>query len=248
MYLNTTRFEIRFSRQRAKGWTVLNPNSKTTKTFQSSKDWFPHIQTYTLPTSATLELNKANWEIDKRKSALLVHDMQNFWVERFIDPSFVVDAIAQVIELCRQNNIPVIYSVGEKARNLAERGLSLDLWGPGIASSDDVTDSDPEIVDALAPQPQDYIVMKTKYSAFFKTDLEQILQRTGRNQLLITGIFAHHGCMATALDAFMRNIEIFFVANALGDYSLEKHLMAINYVAETSGIISTVDSIRAALR
>lgn len=227
---------------------MLNQNVKRTKTLQSSKEWFPHIPSYILPSSDTLALNKADWKIDKRKSALLVHDMQNFWVERFIDPSFVVSPIAQVIELCRRNNIPVIYSVGEQARNLAERGLSLDLWGPGIAFSDDVTPSDPEIVEALAPQAQDYIVEKTKYSAFFKTDLEHILQRTGRNQLLITGIFAHHGCMATALDAFMRNIETFFVANALGDYSREEHMMAIEYVAETSGIISTVESIRAALR
>lgn len=227
---------------------MLEQTKTSAKTLQSSKSWFPHIPSYELPNNETLELNKTEWKIDKRKSALLVHDMQNFWVERFIDPSFVVDAIAQVIELCRENNIPVIYSVGEKARNLAERGLSLDLWGPGIASSDDVTVSDPEIVEALAPQPQDYIVNKTKYSAFFKTDLEHILQRTGRNQLLITGIFAHHGCMATALDAFMRNIETFFVADALGDYSLEEHMMAIKYVAETSGIVSTVDTIKAALK
>lgn len=227
---------------------MLKQTETSAKTLQSSKAWFPHIPSYALPSNDTLKLNKADWKIDKRKSALLVHDMQNFWVERFIDPGFVVDAIAQIIELCRKNNIPVIYSVGEKARNLAERGLSLDLWGPGIASSDDVTVSDPEIVEALKPQPQDYIVYKTKYSAFFKTDLEHILQRTGRNQLLITGIFAHHGCMATALDAFMRNIETFFVADAQGDYSKEEHMMAINYVAETSGIIATVDSIRDALK
>ena len=227
---------------------MLTQTDNTQKTLQSSKEWFPHIPSYQLPSDETLQLNKANWKVDKRKSALLVHDMQNFWVERFIDPSFVVDAIAQVVEVCRANHIPVIYSVGEKARSLAERGLSLDLWGPGIAATKDVTKADPEIVAALAPQPEDYIVNKTKYSAFFKTDLEHILQRTGRNQLLITGIFAHHGCMATALDAFMRNIETFFVADALGDYSLEEHMMAINYVAETSGIIATVDSIKDALK
>jgi len=45
----------------------------------------------------------------------------------------------------------------------------------------------------------------------------------------------------------MRNIETFFVADALGDYSLDEHMMAIEYVAETSGIISTVESIKAAL-
>jgi len=214
------------------------------KSHSSSKTWFPEIPPYPLPSSEALAYNKAEWKIDKRKAALLVHDMQNFWVERFIDPETIVQNIAQVVELCRENNIPIIYSVGEKARNLAERGLSLDLWGPGIASSDDVTTEDPEIVCSLAPETEDYIVTKTKYSAFYKTDLENILQKTGRNQLLITGIFAHHGCMVTAVDAFMKNIETFFVADALGDYSREEHMMAIRYVAETSGVISTLKTIR----
>lgn len=206
----------------------------------SAVSWFPTIKPYELPDANILSTNKAAWSLASRKSALLVHDMQKFWVDRFEDPSKVVDAIGELIHLCRTFDIPIIYSVGEKVRNRAERGLSLDLWGPGISTAGGVSDQDAAIIDTLMPQKQDYIVQKQKYSAFYNTDLENILRTTGRSQLIVTGIYAHHGCLVTALDAFMRNIEVFFVIDATADYTRADHEMALRYVAETSGVLTTV--------
>jgi len=50
--------------------------------------------------------------------------------------------------------------------------------------------------------------------------------------------------LLTALDAFMRNIETFMIADATADYSKDEHLMALRYVAETSGVISTIETIQ----
>ena len=223
---------------------MLKPNNDIKDPLDFSKTWFPTIPSYDLPSTETLSYNKTDWKVNHRKAALLVHDMQNYWVERFIEPKFIIDNVRRIIEICREHDIPIIYSVGERARNLAERGLSLDLWGPGIGSSADVKKEDPNVIEAFAPQNQDFVVHKTKYSAFFKTELENVMQKTGRNQLLISGIFAHHGCLVTALDAFMRNIETFMIADATADYSKDEHLMALRYVAETSGVISTIETIQ----
>ena len=200
----------------------------------SAASWFPAVPSYQLPDASCLSANKTGWRLDKRKAALLVHDMQKFWIDRFEDPSLLISQISRLISLCRSLDVPVIYSVGEKVRNRAERGLSLELWGPGISAVGGATEIDASVMKALAPIAEDYIVHKPKYSAFYNTDLEKILRATGRSQMIITGVFAHHGCLATALDAFMRNIEVFFVADATADYTRAQHDMALEYVAETS--------------
>ena len=204
---------------------------------------FPVSSVYPLPGRETLALNKADWEIDPRRCALLVHDMQNFWVDRFEDPSLFIERISSLIGSARTNGIPVIYSVAKPARCDAERGVALDLWGPGIQQGDDAAAIGAEIIEPLAPSPQDFILDKPKYSAFFDTEFEAILRRTGRSQLIITGVYANHGCLATALDGFMRSFQVFFAADATADYSRSAHIKAIEYVAETSGVITTYEDV-----
>lgn len=192
-----------------------------------------------MPGEDACKENKADWTLDRSRSALLVHDMQTFWLDRFVDPKPLVQNIARMVRVARSHDIPILYSKGEKVRNRAERGLALDLWGPGINTREGISDADADIVPELAPMATDYCVTKAKYSAFFETDMAKILRSTGRTQLIVTGVFAHHGCLATALDAFMRNIQVFMLADATADYTIEQHEMALAYVAETSGIIST---------
>ena len=70
-----------------------------------------------------------------------------------------------------------------------------------------------------------------RYSAFKKTNLLEILNEQGRDQLIICGIYAHIGCLLTACEAFMDGIEPFFVADAVADFSLEHHKQALEYAS-----------------
>ena len=112
------------------------------------------------------------------------------------------------------------------------------MWGPGLNKHPERQ----KVVAALAPDEHDTVLTKWRYSAFIRSPLEQSLKETGRNQLIICGVYAHIGCMTTATDAFMRDIKPFMVADALADFSREEHMMALKYTAGRTGrVVMTRD-------
>ena len=215
----------------------------------------PKLQGYALPTALDLPENKVNWAFEPSRAALLIHDMQeyflNFWGEDSEMMETVVANIAALRDFCKKNDIPVYYTAQPKEQSDEDRALLNDMWGPGLTRSPEQQ----RVIAALAPDTQDTVLVKWRYSAFHRSPLEQMLKETGRNQLIITGVYAHIGCMTTATDAFMRDIKPFFVADALADFSRDEHLMSLKYVAGRSGrvvmtdeLLTSVPTSKAALR
>lgn len=195
----------------------------------------PKLQAYALPTAADMPANKVDWAFEPERAALLIHDMQeyflNFWGENSEMMETVVANIKALRDFAKKHNIPVYYTAQPKEQNDEDRALLNDMWGPGLTRSPEQQ----RVIAALAPDEADTVLVKWRYSAFHRSPLEHLLKETGRNQLIITGVYAHIGCMTTATDAFMRDIKPFFVADALADFSREEHLMSLKYVAGRSG-------------
>ncbi len=78
-----------------------------------------------------------------------------------------------------------------------QRGLLTDFWGRGMRTEA----ADREVVAELAPVEGDWTLTKWRYSAFFRSDLLKRLRAAGRDQLVLCGVYAHVGVLATALDA-----------------------------------------------
>jgi ureidoacrylate peracid hydrolase len=75
---------------------------------------------------------------------------------------------------------------------------------------------DYELVDALKPEPQDIIIHKTRYSAFFNTNLDSMLRARGIRTLVFTGIATNVCVESTLRDAF--HLEYFSVVLADGTH------------------------------
>jgi len=81
-----------------------------------------------------------------------------------------------------------------------------------------------ELAEALSPGPQDKIIPKRRYSAFYGTDLEILLRTSGVKEVLITGVCTNICCEATAHDAFFRDFEVYFVLDGTGATDEAAHL------------------------
>nr|WP_257215266.1 isochorismatase family protein [Pollutimonas harenae] len=185
--------------------------------------------------------NHVNWQAQANRAVLLIHDMQRYFLQKYdvnAEPiPTLVKHISALRAQCHALGIPVIYTAQPSVQPPQDRALLSDFWGPGL--SDPSNAAQQAIIDELAPAPQDVVLTKWRYSAFYRSDLKKMMQNQGRDQLIICGIYSHIGCMTTALDAFMNDIQPFFVSDATADFSAREHIMAIQYVSQLCGVATS---------
>jgi bifunctional isochorismate lyase / aryl carrier protein len=206
------------------------------------------ISPYDLPAPDTWPNNRVSWALEPARAVLLVHDMQNHFVAPFgtghaaLTP--VLANIAALVQRAQAAGLPVIYSEQPGGQRPEQRGLLQDFWGSGVPADGRAAG----IVDCLAPAEGAWRLTKWRYSAFQKTDLAERLQRAGRDQLLVCGVYAHLGCLLTASEAFMRDVKPFFIGDAVADFSRTHHDWALRYAAERCARLAPTEAVLAWLR
>lgn len=157
------------------------------------------IADYPMPDIKGQIVNKVKWNIKKEDAILLIHDMQIYFTDAY-DKSgslyrTLVENIRNIRLECKKYNIPVVYSAQPEGQTLEQRGLLYDFWGTGIPSGMNKQ----EIIDELTPADEDVRITKWRYSAFENTELSDLMEKWGKHQLIITGIYAHIGCLEFSL-------------------------------------------------
>ncbi|MCX4966593.1 isochorismatase family protein [Streptomyces sp. NBC_00654] len=203
----------------------------------------PAISPYPMPTAADLPANRVAWSVDPARAVLLVHDLQNYFLGAFDRTASPVTELLSHVALLKKRaeelGIPVVYTAQPSDQSPAERGLQQDFWGPGLPADAHLA----AIADEVAPGGSDTVLTKWKYSGFVRTDLLERLREQGRDQLVITGIYAHIGVLMTACDAWMQDIQAFVVADAVADFSADDHAMALRWAAGRCAMVTTTGTV-----
>jgi nicotinamidase-related amidase len=120
----------------------------------------------------------------------------------------------KVLDAARTAGVPVVYTKGDVDGRLAAGGS--------------VKNDDPErtrrvhstpIADEIAPREGEYVISKTKASAFFQTPLATYLVRHQADSVILMGT-ATSGCVrATAVDCFSHGYPTFVVSDGCFDRS-----------------------------
>tara|TARA_R110001606_G_scaffold9420_2_gene40649 strand:+ start:22212 stop:23066 length:855 start_codon:yes stop_codon:yes gene_type:complete len=193
-----------------------------------------------MPTADTFPNQKVNWVLEPKRTVFLIHDMQAYFLRFYDADSELIKTLKQnlaaIKAYCRANGIPVVYTAQPNDQKPEDRALLNDMWGSGLNDFPELQ----KIVEELTPDEHDTVLVKWRYSAFHRSNLQELMQSWGRDQLLIGGIYAHIGCMITAADAFMRDIQPFMIGDALADFSEDEHRQALTFTGGRTGrVVST---------
>jgi nicotinamidase-related amidase len=82
-------------------------------------------------------------------------------------------------------------------------------------------------VEQLAPDKQDYFVLKPKHSGFYQTPLEMLLQHLGAEQIILTGLSTNSCVLFTANDAYMRDLKLIVPPDCVAACTAKEHESAL---------------------
>lgn len=144
---------------------------------------------------------------------LLIIDMQRDFVEPGgkLYVAGAKDTIQNCVDLAkyfRDSNKPIIHVIREHNPDgsdceLMRKHLFTDGNGYCVKGTIGA-----EIVSQLFPEPQDFIIVKKRFSAFFDTPLENLLKQLKTTKLFIAGTQYPNCIRATAVDALMRDFSV----------------------------------------
>jgi ureidoacrylate peracid hydrolase len=176
-------------------------------------------------------------EVAFNRSAIVVVDLQNAFASKgglldiaqvdITDASRVVAVIRSILDAARAVKIPIAYlrmaykldlsdSGGPNSPNWhKELAMSLMCSRPGLKGKL-LTEGtwDAEIVQDLAPQAEDLVITKTRYSGFAGTPLDSQLRVRGIQYLFFTGIATNVCVESTLRDAYFHDYWPILVPDA----------------------------------
>ncbi len=203
----------------------------------------PPIPPYPMPAAEALPSGTVEWRASSSRAVLLIHDMQEYFLAAFepnASPRRELEAnLIRLRRAANQAGVPVVYTAQPGGMTADQRGLLRDFWGPGM----DRDERDRRILAPVAPGPDDTVVTKWRYSAFHGTELTEHLARLHRDQLIVTGVYANTGCLATAVDAFSHDLETFLVPDGIADFTEAEHHQALRYAAARCAAIPPTDAV-----
>lgn len=96
----------------------------------------------------------------------------------------------------------------------------------------------------VGPREREYVVDKSRYSAFIGTRLDMILRAHSIQTLLIAGVSTNVCVESTARDGCMLDYHIILAGDACAAYSMDAHEMTLKNIGGYFGQVMAVEEIQ----
>ena len=200
--------------------------------------------------------------MDLEKAALIIVDMQNDFIH---DKGFVrkssegigvpaesldllkkpIPFIQRLAESFRTNGKDVIYIYTAWEKDYSDIALPLKKMGPKAKEMGALVKGSwgTHIIDELAPQQNDHMVMKKAYGAFFQTPLDRTLRNLGVNTLVMTGVATNFCVETTAREAVAYGYDIIMVKDGTATFDPEGHQATLKVITTGFGEVMSTDEV-----
>ncbi|SDS56175.1 cysteine hydrolase family protein [Actinoplanes derwentensis] len=172
------------------------------------------------------------------RSALLVMDVQLAVTARYPDPDYL-PRLATAVDAARTAGLPVIYVVVGFRPGAPEVDPRNRMFG-AIAGRDTPAQA-AEVHPAVAPRPDEAIVVKRRVSGFAGSDLDMLLRASGIDHLVLTGIATSGVVLSTLRQAADLDYELTVLSDGCLDNDPEVHDVLTGKVFPMQADVTTVD-------
>ena len=182
------------------------------------------------------------------RTALLIVDMQNDMAHPdgralINDAAHKAPVMSAMLDAWREAKEPVVHLVRSYRADTwnverfrvpffqNDRGFLVErTWGA-------------EILDRLAPEPGEPVVVKQRFSGFAFTELDLLLRRAGVTKVVVVGVNLPNCPRTTMYDAVGLDYDVVAVADALATTSDETHRINLQDLAGIGVRIATADEV-----
>ena len=169
---------------------------------------------------------------------LLVIDLLNDFLDSW--PAAARDRLVQstneLVALMRAANHPVIWVRQEFEPDLRDafpemraNGIRVTIRGTRGA----------QIASELNLDLSGAVIVKKRYSAFFGTNLDQLLADLQPDALILAGINTHACIRITTIDAYQRDFPVILAADCIDSYDREHHEISLRYMKDKIASVMT---------
>lgn len=183
-----------------------------------------------------------------KKPALFIIDMVN---DCFVHEPLMAQraelctSINQLLDFAREQDLHVIWvrqefepDLHDAFLEMREENIQMYIKGtPGAA-----------ILGELVPKPNEHEVIKKRYSMFFGTDLDALLNRLSPSVLILAGVNTHACIRMAAIDAYQRDYTTYIVRECVASPDREHHEVSLRYLGDSISRVVSLSELKQVVR
>jgi nicotinamidase-related amidase len=175
-------------------------------------------------------------------TCLIVIDMLNDFLDRWTDAERgqLIQHINELAGLCRSKGMPIIWVRQEFEENLEDaflemrdKDISVTIAGTRGA----------QIHAGIERRDTEPVIVKKRYSAFFNTNLDELLKDLGVGRVILAGVNTHACIRMAAIDAYQRDLRVIIADQCTDSVDPEHAAVSLNYMRDKIAVVMSNDEI-----